>query len=325
LSTRSGGFFVHQNGICESKNVGAGTRISAFAHIFPQARLGRDCNICDHVSIENDVIVGDRVTVASGVQLGDGIRLGNDVFVGPNATFTRDRLPCSKGRPDHVLETIVEDGASIGVNATILSGLRIGTRAMIGAGAVVTRSVPANAVAAGNPAVIIGYLADALEPAQPADWSDPTSKTLRMGVADCALWRLRNFEDMRGQLTAIEFDTDLPFVPKRSFIVHSVPSREFRGGHAHIVCALFLVAVHGRVNIVIDDGRRRRDITLEGRSTGLYMSPMVWGIQYKFNPDTVLMVLASHASDPADYVRDYEAFLALVGASPSARGGEGIA
>src|SRR4051812_46041640 len=89
-SQGAAGFFVHEQGICESKTVGNGTRIWAFAHVLPGARIGKDCNICDHTFIENDVVLGDRVTVKCGVQLWDGITVENDVFIGPNAAFTND-------------------------------------------------------------------------------------------------------------------------------------------------------------------------------------------------------------------------------------------
>src|SRR5690606_10028189 len=113
---------------------------------------------CDHVFIENDVIIGDRVTIKSGVQLWDGITLEDDVFVGPNATFTNDRFPRSKAYPEEFARTTVSRGASLGANCTILPGLTIGMNAMIGAGAVVTRSVPPNAIVVGNPAKIVGYV-----------------------------------------------------------------------------------------------------------------------------------------------------------------------
>src|SRR6188768_3268196 len=106
--------FVHPHALCESTAVGENTRIWAFAHVLPGASIGRDCNICDHVFIENDVVLGDRVTIKSGVQLWDGLRLGDDVFVGPNATFANDRFPRSKQYPEAFLPTIVADGASIG-------------------------------------------------------------------------------------------------------------------------------------------------------------------------------------------------------------------
>src|SRR4029079_14429562 len=93
-------FFLHPQGLCESQAVGAGTRIWAFAHVLPGARIGRDCNICDGVFIENDVVLHDRVTVKCGVQLWDGTTLEDDVFVGPHATFTNDRLPRSKVYPE---------------------------------------------------------------------------------------------------------------------------------------------------------------------------------------------------------------------------------
>src|ERR1700761_3859061 len=136
------GFFVHELGRCESAHVGDGTRVWAYAHVLPGARIGADCNICDQVFIENDVVVGDRVTVKCGVQLWDGLRVENDVFIGPNATFTNDRFPRSKQYPEKFAETVVEQGASVGANATILPGLRLGRHCMVGAGAVVTRSVP---------------------------------------------------------------------------------------------------------------------------------------------------------------------------------------
>lgn len=149
-------FFVHPNGLCESTKVGEGTRIWAFAHVLPKAELGQDCNVCDHVFIENDVRVGDRVTLKSGVQLWDGVTLENDVFVGPNATFTNDPFPRSKRHLPEWPKTRVKEGASIGANATILPGLTIGRGAMVGAGAVVTRDVPDFAICVGNPARVIG-------------------------------------------------------------------------------------------------------------------------------------------------------------------------
>jgi acetyltransferase-like isoleucine patch superfamily enzyme len=145
------GVFVHERAICESKQVGDGTRIWAFAHVLPAAVIGRDCNICDHVFVENDVRIGDRVTVKCGVQLWDGMRIGDDVFIGPNATFTNDRFPRSK--LDYKIEqTVIEAGASIGAGAVVLPGIRIGARALVGAGSVVTRDVGADAVVFGNPA-----------------------------------------------------------------------------------------------------------------------------------------------------------------------------
>jgi acetyltransferase-like isoleucine patch superfamily enzyme len=149
---------IHPQAICETPHVGAGTRVWAFAHILPGAVIGKDCNICDGVFIENDVVVGDRVTVKCGVQLWDGLRLEDEVFVGPNATFTNDPMPRSKRYPEKFPVTVVRRGASIGGNATILPGITIGEQAMVGAGAVVTRDVPPRAVVMGNPARIRRYL-----------------------------------------------------------------------------------------------------------------------------------------------------------------------
>ena len=155
MSQRDRDFFVHAAGLCESDEIGAGTRVWAFAHVLPGAKIGKNCNICDHVFVENDVVVGDNVTVKCGVQLWDGLRVADDVFIGPNATFANDKYPRSKRYPEAFLNTIVEKGASIGANATILPGLRIGVGAMVGAGAVVTKDVPDHTLVVGNPARVV--------------------------------------------------------------------------------------------------------------------------------------------------------------------------
>ena len=156
----AGDHFQHPDAIVESKHVGRGTRVWAFAHILPDAVVGEDCNICDHVFVENQVRIGNRVTVKSGVQLWDGVLLEDDVFVGPNATFVNDRFPRSRRRPAQLAKTVVRAGASIGANATLLPGVTVGRAAMIGAGAVVTRDVPAYAVVAGNPARLLRMRAE---------------------------------------------------------------------------------------------------------------------------------------------------------------------
>jgi acetyltransferase-like isoleucine patch superfamily enzyme len=153
-------YFKHPAAIVESKQIGPRTRIWAFAHVLPGAVIGADCNICDHVFIENDVRVGDRVTVKCGVQLWDGVVLEDDVVVGPNATFTNDPFPRSKRRPSKFSITIIKAGASIGANATILPGITVGYNAMVGAGAVVVRDVPDGKVVVGNPARIIKDVGD---------------------------------------------------------------------------------------------------------------------------------------------------------------------
>ena len=148
-------YFKHSHALVETDKIGKGTRIWALVHILPGATIGSHCNICDHVFIENDVVIGNRVTIKNGVQIWDGVRLENDVFVGPNATFTNDQFPRSQKPPLKFLKTIVKKGASIGANATILPGVVIGEKAMVGAGAVVTKDVPKYAVVVGNPAKIL--------------------------------------------------------------------------------------------------------------------------------------------------------------------------
>jgi UDP-GlcNAc3NAcA epimerase len=148
----------HERALVEpGAQIGERTRIWAFTHVLSGAKIGTDCNICDHVFIENDVLVGNRVTIKCGVQLWNGLRVADDVFIGPNATFTNDIFPRSKRYPEKFLQTHIRAGASIGANATILAGVTVGEKAMVGAGAMVTKDVPAYAIVVGNPARIIRY------------------------------------------------------------------------------------------------------------------------------------------------------------------------
>lgn len=149
---------IHALADVQTAYIGPNTSIWQFVIILPNARIGADCNICSHVLIENDVIIGDRVTVKSGVQLWDGLCIEDDVFIGPNVTFTNDPFPRSKQYPPAFAITTVRAGATIGGGASILPGITIGRGAMVGAGAVVTKSVPDSAVVVGNPARVVRYL-----------------------------------------------------------------------------------------------------------------------------------------------------------------------
>jgi UDP-2-acetamido-3-amino-2,3-dideoxy-glucuronate N-acetyltransferase len=157
----TGGALVHEKAICESDEVGEGTRVWPFAHVLAGARVGARCNLGEGVYVEGKVVVGDDVTVKNGVALYDGVTIGNSVFLGPHAVFTNDLRPRSgvhKCRPEALLPTRVEDGATIGANATVICGVTIGRYAMVGAGAVVRRDVPAHALVVGAPARQIAWV-----------------------------------------------------------------------------------------------------------------------------------------------------------------------
>ena len=305
--------FIHPLSDVQSSAIGSGTRLWQFVVVLPGAQIGQDCNICSHCLIENDVVVGDRVTVKSGVQLWDGLRVGADVFIGPNVSFTNDRFPRSQKKPEKFLVTTIGEGASIGAGAVILPGVIIGSKAMVAAGAVVTRSVPPNAVVVGNPAKIVGYV-DAAR----TDVLEMGTKTREVGitatsVAGVNLHRMPRVPDIRGSLTVGEFDRSIPFAAKRYFMVFDVPSMETRGEHAHRECHQFLICVRGSCAVVADDGINRQEFLLDRPDLGIHLPPMVWGIQYKYSADAVLLVFASHYYDGADYIRDYSEFRQLAG------------
>jgi UDP-2-acetamido-3-amino-2,3-dideoxy-glucuronate N-acetyltransferase len=151
--------FVHPAALCESDDLGPRTRVWAFAHVLAGARIGADGNVGGHAFVEGGVVVGDRVTIKNGVLLFSGVTVEDEVFLGPGAVFTNDATPRAAHRkgPAGWRATLVRRGATVGANATVLSGLTIGCWAMVGAGAVVTGDVPAHAVVVGNPARQTGW------------------------------------------------------------------------------------------------------------------------------------------------------------------------
>jgi len=307
-------YFVHPSAICESQQIGDKTRILAFFHVLPDAIIGADCTICDNVFIENNAVIGDRVTIKNGVQIWDSITIEDEVFIGPNVTFCNDAFPCSNQKPETFAKTLVRYGASIGANATILPGLEIGIQSMVGAGAVVTHDVPPYAKVVGNPARIIGYthnnghgaLSDESNELPITLGSHPTA------VKGVKIYDLPLVKDLRGNLTVGEFERSVPFAPKRYFLVMDVPNNKLRGEHAHKQCHQFLVCIKGSCAVVADDGLTRQEILLDRPNKGVHLPPMVWGVQYKYSSDAVLMVFASDYYDANDYIRNYDQFLELI-------------
>ena len=160
MSPPDASVFVHATALCETSDVGPRTRIWAFAHLMPSARVGADCNVGDHAFIESGAVIGDRVTIKNGVAIWDRVTLEDDVFVGPNAVFTNDLVPRAaiKKPREQFLPTVVRHGASIGANATIVCGVTLGMHAFVGAGSVVVDDVAAHALVVGNPARRIGWI-----------------------------------------------------------------------------------------------------------------------------------------------------------------------
>lgn len=158
--SRDPSVFVHERALCESDDVGPRTRVWAFAHVMTGARVGADCNVCDHAFVESGAVIGDRVTIKNAVLVWDKVVVEDDVFLGPNMVFTNDPNPrvAFKKTPDRFLPTRVGRGASIGANATVVCGATLGAHCFVGAGSVVVRDVPAHALVYGNPARRRGWM-----------------------------------------------------------------------------------------------------------------------------------------------------------------------
>ena len=151
---------IHPSSDVQSPNIGENTQIWQYCVVLPNAVIGRNCNINCNVFIENDVIIGNNVTIKSGVQVWDGIIIEDDVFIGPNVTLTNDLFPRSKRNIIPFKKTIFKKGASVGANATVLAGNTIGSYAMIGAGAIITKDIPDYELWVGAPAKHVGYVSE---------------------------------------------------------------------------------------------------------------------------------------------------------------------
>ena len=253
------------------------------ARIHPSAQVAT-ARIGAGVRVEALAVVGE------GAVLEDACVLGLAACVGPGA--------------------VVGAGAQVAEGAVVAAGVQVGAGARIGAGAVVTRPVPPRAVVEGHVATIVGYVdAPAHSTARALPMAPGATDSVVRGVR---LHVMREVKDMRGDLCAAEIGRELPFMVQRSFLVYNVPNAEIRGEHAHRRCAQFLIAVKGSIHVVADDGARREEFCLDHPRLGLYLPPMTWGIQYRYSEGAVLMVLASEPYDPADYIRDYAEFQALV-------------
>lgn len=243
-------------------------------------KFPNDCIIPNSTKIAAGVSIGPRVVLA-----GDGIDLRTNV-----------RL----------------DAACV-----IGEGVTVGQGARVRAGAVVLRSVPPNAIVEGNPAQVVGYVDGADSGRQPdarhvdinafSHLTRPTQVPL--GVGDSALYLMRRITDVRGALTVGEVPTEVPFSPARYFTVFDVPSVELRGEHAHKKCKQFLLCLHGSCRVLLDDGKTRCEVTLDRPDMGVFMPEMIWGTQYRYSPDAVLLVFASRTYEADDYLRTYDEFL----------------
>jgi acetyltransferase-like isoleucine patch superfamily enzyme len=251
--------------------------------------------------------VGDHCRVRGYTQLWPGVRLEAGADLGPNVTLEA---------PDDGGEAGIVIGAEarVGAGALICRGVRLGQGAVVAAGAVVAQNVPPYAIVSGAPARITDYVQNA-SGAPALDWHQRASfpeqpSVVPLGVGGVTLHRFKFLQDPRGDLSVGEFEKEIPFLPKRYFLVLNVPSDKTRGEHAHRECHQFLICVKGSCAVVVDDLEQRCEVQLDSPDVGVYLPPMTWGIQYKYSSDAVLLVFASHYYAADDYLRDYDEFVA---------------
>lgn len=216
---------------------------------------------------------------------------------------------------------VVAECARLEPHCVIGAGVTIGHGAVVRTGAVCLSDVPANAIVEGNPARVVGYVRGGslvtrtesrlFDFQSCKNLARPASVSLDVGGSE--LYLMRRITDQRGSLTVGEVPSEVPFLPQRYFIVFDVPSTELRGEHAHKQCQQFLICLHGSCRLLLDNGFQRCEVILDRPDMGVYMPEMVWGTQYQYSPDAVLLVFASLPYEADDYLRTYDEFLAELG------------
>lgn len=273
--------------------------ISGF--IAPSSRVGENTIVATGAFISSEAYLGAGSILHSGAHVGVAVSVGEGCVIGANATLEGrvdgERASAASG------STWIESNVKVGASATILWGIRVGSEAEIRPGSVVTMDVPSRAIVEGNPAKIIGYVGQSLF--QATDTKSLRSASLPGGAIALSLPLVR---DLRGDLSVFEFPEHISFTPKRFFCVFNVGSRHVRGEHAHLECTQILVALHGSLKVLLDDGFWKSEISLSGPTCALLIPPMVWSSQFSFSPGAVLGVFASHVYDESDYIRNYSEF-----------------
>lgn len=293
-------------------SIGRPRQMGLYSTVHCSARLGLQVDVGDHVLVEAMVQIGNRVVIQAGAKLCEGLVVADDVIVGINAVLAAS-LSVHVGQPVASPDTRIGQGVHIGANAVVLRGTIIGDRARVEPGSMVSANVPHDAIVAGNPARIIGYVDTPITRGSVAKPSpQPSSQSLR--VRGASLVTLPQVQDLRGLTIFSEIGKQLPFVARRFFFVADVPGREVRGEHAHKTLHEFLVCMKGALSVMLDDGIAREEIRLDAPTLGLHVPPQVWRVVYKYTPDALLLSLCSHEYDPADYIRDYGDFVAYVSA-----------
>lgn len=248
-----------------------------------------------HIAFGSECIIPESSRIETGVKIGQRVILAGDNIV-------------------------IRSNARLDPACVIAEGVTIGQGAWVRAGAVVLRSIPPNAIVEGNPAQVVGYVDRATQEQRPdprlidvqSFGSLARPARIPLDVGGSVLYLMRRVSDTRGSLTVGEVPTEVPFAPARYFAVFGVPSIELRGEHAHKQCQQFLICLHGSCRILLDDGERRCEVTLDRPDMGVFMPEMIWGTQYRYSPDAVLLVFASRPYESDDYLRTYDEFLAEI-------------
>lgn len=260
--------------------------------------------------VEHDATIDTSASIGAFAYVGRACRIERDAVVDVRATIV-----CG-GSGDRATGrglTVVGEGATIGAGALVRGPISIGHGAVVEAGAVVVDDVPAHAVVSGNPAAVVGYTKPD-ESASAAIVAPPERPGETVEIAGCQLIRLPRVVDLRGALTFAEVDDDLPFTPRRIFVVYDVPNQKVRGSHAHHELHEFIMALGGSVTVTVDNGKERGQIVLDDPTLALHLRPLTWTTQYAFSTGAFLVVLASHIYEDADYIRDYRQYREVVNA-----------
>lgn len=281
-------------------------RVGAYCFVDPEAEVSDSAVFGDYVSVLKGGVVGGDSVVHGFTQIWPGVRLGVGVKLGSAVALERPSESNNQG-------ISFCDRCEIGAGSVICQGVVVGEGAIVKAGSVVEQNVPPYAIVSGVPARVLGYV-EKRDVGLASPWHlqanfPNTPAVVPLGIGAVRLHRLKKVCDPRGDLSVGEFARDIPFEPKRYFLVFNVPSEKTRGEHAHYRCHQFLICVKGSCAVVVDDGKSRCEVLLDSPDMGIHLPPLTWGIQYKYSGDAVLLVFTSDYYDADDYIRSYSEFI----------------
>ena len=280
------------------------------SHIEGDIQIDESSLIGPNCFLKGNISIGANSKIKGGVTFIGDIDIAQNSIIEPGVSIASQNINSEEKEK----KIIIGSNSFVGAGSVLHPGIVIGDHTRVDAGSVLMRNIPSYAIVRGSPSAIAGYMKDISYKEPKPQLISESHKEEDLYLCKVQGVTIHNFiriKDIRGDLIVGEFNKNIPFLPKRYFIVLDVPSSETRGEHAHKSCHQFLICTSGRVSVIVDDGKLREEIVLDRPNMGLFIPAGIWGVQYKYSSEATLLVFASDYYDTEDYIRDYDEFISF--------------